>query len=216
MGDARVLARALLAVDRDGLWIAQSYAGGFPLHATAAQVVAYEGLYRVAPGATTPSRTFTVGLGGASWLAASGHTVWLEANRGRAAGVLWRLRGPHATPTLRGLYRAGSDQGAEYGSGPPTYAGNGVLGIYYVADDFAGWTATSQRVVRLSSNSAAERRATTVKLPRGAATGGESPPAVVLGGSLFFLDPPVISYPGGSAAPAVEGTGVVYRVTPRG
>lgn len=39
------------------------------------------------------------------------------------------------------------------------------------------------------------------------------PPAVALGDSFFFLDPPTISYPSGTSSPVVQGAGVRYRVS---
>ena len=50
--------RELLAVDADGLWFAPSVEGGEPLHTPASQMVRYESLYRVTPGAPAPVPVF--------------------------------------------------------------------------------------------------------------------------------------------------------------
>lgn len=126
--------RALLAVDADCLWLAPSNQSGGPptLHPTAAQRPRYDSLYHVAPGAR-PAAVFRIGSGGALWLVAAGHTVWLDANGIPRGSALWRLQGPHATPLLHGQYPGSTNQGAEFRAGAPTYAGNAAIGIYYVA-----------------------------------------------------------------------------------
>jgi hypothetical protein len=208
------ITRALLAVNADGLWLAPSNESGWPSRTPASELVLYWSLYRVSPGARAPSRVFTIGSDGALWLVASGHTVWLEARRMTKGSVLWRsvlwrLDGKHATPTLQGLYPANTNQGAEFGAGAPTYAGNAAIGIYYVVNGSA-----TQQIVRLSLDAASERSVATVKAPTSVTIYGPSPPAVALGGSFFFLDPPTLSYTGGTSAPVLQGAGVLYRVTP--
>ena len=198
------IARPLVAVDRDGFWLAPSNQSGFPSHTPASQLSRYQSLYRVAPGARAPARVFAIGAG-ALWLAASGHTVWVDAQ----PGVLWRLEGKHATPTLHGRYPASTNQGAEYGAGAPSYAGNTTIGIYYVVNGTG-----TQQIVRLSPNAPSQRNVATVNAPSTVTIDAPPPPAVALGDSFFFLDPPTLSYPGGSDAPVLQGTGVLYRVTP--
>lgn len=72
----RSLSGAFLAVDQDGLWIS----GG-------------SSLYRLAPGLRTPERELRIGPGGASWLLAAGHSVWLAGSDRDGSATLWRLRG---------------------------------------------------------------------------------------------------------------------------
>jgi hypothetical protein len=199
------IARPLVAVDADGFWLAPSNQSGFPSHTPASQLSRYQSLYRVAPGERNPSRLFTIGTG-ALWLAASGHTIWLDAQ----PGVLWRLEGKNATPTLHGSYPAHTNQGAEYGAGAPAYAGNAAIGIYYVVNGYG-----TQQIVRLSPNAPSQRNVATVNAPSTVSIYGPPPPAVALGDAFFFLDPPTLSYPGGTSAPVVQGAGVLYRVTPR-
>ena len=76
--------RELLAVDADGLWFAPSVEGGFPIHTSASQLIRYESLYRVTPGAKTPARVFEIPGGSALWLVAAGHAVWLESGGPRS------------------------------------------------------------------------------------------------------------------------------------
>jgi hypothetical protein len=199
------IARPLVAVDADGFWLAPSNQSGFPTHTPASQLARYQSLYRVAPGERAPSRVFTIGTG-ALWLAASGHTVWLDAQ----PGVLWRLEGKSATPTLHGSYPAHTNEGVEYGAGAPSYAGNAAIGIYYVVNGSA-----TQQIVRLSPNAPSQRSVATVNAPNTVSIYGPPPPAVVLREAFFFLDPPTLSYPGDTSAPVVQGAGVLYRVTPQ-
>ncbi len=55
--------RELLAVDADGLWFAPSVEGGEPRHTPASQMVRYESLYRVRPGAQAPVPVFKIPSG---------------------------------------------------------------------------------------------------------------------------------------------------------
>jgi hypothetical protein len=43
---------------------------------------------------------------------------------------------------------------------------------------------------------------------------GEGPPGVALGRTFYFLDPPLLDYPGGNRPPIVEGRAVLYRASP--
>ena len=207
--------RPLVAVNADGFWLAPSNESGWPTHTPQSQLIRYQSLYHAWAGARAPARVIGLGGGGgALWLVASGHTVWLEANRNPLAR-LWRLNGIHGKPTLLGAYRPGSNQGGEFGAGAPTYAGNAAIGIYYVANPYTDTViSTAQQIVRLSPDAPVARTVATVN-----ATASQlyasSPPSVALGGSFYFLDPPALSYPGGNAAPLVQGDGVLYRVTPK-
>lgn len=210
-------ARPLVAVDADGFWLAPSNESGYPAGVTPAQRILYQSLYRVSPGARAAARVFTIGTYGALWLVASVHTVWLDGGDLIGPTVLWRLEGTDAKPTLHGTYPAKSSQGAEYGEGAPTYAGNAAIGIYHVTTNFASTTAT-QRIVRLAPDAPSEQTVAVITAPSTITPnsfGFSSPAAVALGNSLLFLDPPNISYPAGNKPPIVQGAGVLYRVTPK-
>jgi len=199
---------ALLAVDADSLWLAPSIRSGSPAHTPPSQLIRYQSVYRVSPGERAPSRVFAIGSGGALWLVASGHTVWLDARSARKF-VLWRLEGKDAAPTLHGPYPANTSPGIEYGTDGPNIAGNARIGIYYVVNGNG-----TQRIVRLSPDAPTERNVATVRAPTTVSIYGTPPSAVALTRSFFFLDPPTISYPGGSSAPVLRGAAVLYRVTP--
>ena len=79
---------ALMAVNADGVWIAQSQSGGEPAHTGTAQQVAYQSLYRVAGGMRKPQRVFDLRTWGANWLVAAGGRVWLDVALGRAVYFL--------------------------------------------------------------------------------------------------------------------------------
>jgi hypothetical protein len=207
----------LLAVDADGLWFAPSVVGGEPSRTPASQTARYQSLYLVTPGARAPRRGFKIGAGGARWLVAAGHTVWLAANHAQNGSTLWRLHGPNATPTFHGVYPRDADQGVDIGPAPSTHAGNAAIGIYYVANPGYGSPASgSQQVIRLSPDSAKQQTVATVPAPPDVGSYGPQPPAVALGRSFYCLDPPLLNYPGADRPPIVQGQGVLYRVAPRG
>jgi hypothetical protein len=212
--------RELLVVDADGLWFAPSIEGGYPSHLSASQRIRYESLYRVTPGARAPTRVFEIGAGGAAWLVAAGHTVWLDTglqDRNRHDRfVLWRLHGPKATPTLHGSYAPNTDQGDDLGEDPPTHAGNDALGIYYVADPgFGSPENARQQIIRLSPDAAKEQAVATVPSPPDIDSYADGPGGVALGRSFYFLNPPLLDHPAGDKPPIVQGQGVLYRVTPK-
>jgi hypothetical protein len=199
------MTRTLLAVDADGLWLAPSNESGEPLHASASQRIRYQSLYRVTPDARAPKAVFAIPPGGAGWLVAAGHTVWVEANGVRD---VWRVTGRSATPTPLGRYPANSDQNGEYGAGAPTYTGNSSIGIYYVLDE-----TSTQRIVRVSPTAGGIEHVTTVKAPPTVSRYAPGPPAVTLGRSFYFLDPPTLTDRPHNEPPAIRGSGVLYRVT---
>lgn len=199
---------ALLAVDADGLWLAPSIRSGSPSHAPPSQLIRYQSLYRVSPGERAPSRVSAIGSGGAFWLVASGHTVWLDA-RSATKFVLWRLEGKDARATRHGPHPANTSPGIEYGTDGPNIAGNAKIGIYYVVNGNG-----TQRIVRVSPDAPTQRTLATVRAPTTVSNYGTPPSAVALTRAFFFLDPPMISHPGANSAPVLQGTGVLYRVTP--
>jgi hypothetical protein len=204
--------RELLAVNADGLWFAPSIEGGIPLHASASQRISYESLYRVTPGARTPLRVLRIGPVGAYWLVAAGHTVWLETHE----GILWRVQGSNATPTVLGRYPAKGNQGADIGETPPTHAGNAAIGVYFVSSTgFYSAVSAPQQIMRLSVDAARQHAVAQVPAPPEGDSYGGAPPAVALNRSFYFLDPPLLNYRGGDKTPIVRGQGILYRVTPR-
>jgi hypothetical protein len=200
---------ALLAVDADGLWVAPSIRSGSPLHTPPSQLIRYQSLYRVSPGERAPTRVFALGSGGALWLIASRHSVWVDA-RAATKFVLSRLEGKDPAPTLHAPYPANTSPGIEYGTNGPNIAGNAKIGIYYVVNGNG-----TQRIVRLSPDAATERNVATVRAPTTVSSYGMPPSAAALTRAFFFLDPPTISYPGGNSKPVLQGAGVLYRVTPQ-
>jgi hypothetical protein len=213
--------RELLAADDDGLWFAPSLEGGYPPHLRGSQRIDYQSLYRVTPGARAPKRVFDLGAGGADWLVAAGHTVWIDDNSFKDKGrrvhnVLWRLQGPGATPVLHAAYAPNSDEGGDIGESPATHAGNAAIGIYYVSDPgYGSDESATQRVMRLSPNAAGQRVVSKVPAPLDIGSYGAGPPGVALGRSFYFLNPPLLDYRQGDKPPIVQGRGVLYRVTPR-
>lgn len=156
--------------------------------------------------------------GSARWLVAAGDTVWLEtgyANHGTNPYKLWRLQGVSARPTLLGRYPANADESADLGESPPTHAGNSTIGIYYVTSAaYESSVNEPQQIVRLSPNTPAQRTFARVPAPPDGDSYGEGPPSVALGRSFYFLDPPLLDYPGENRPPIVEGRAVLYRATP--
>jgi hypothetical protein len=120
---------------------------------------------------------------------------------------VWRVLGMSTNPTRLGRYPANSNQDAEYGAGAPTYAGNAAAGIYYVLNG-----AVTQHIVRVSPVDPQIESVATVKAPT-VSLYSSGPPAVALGRSFYFLDPPTLTYPPGNAPPTVDGSDVLYRVT---
>src|SRR5579863_2559062 len=171
------ISRPLVAVNADGFWLAPTIESGWPAHTPQSQLIRYQSLYHAWAGATAPTRVLGLGGSGAVWLVASGHTVWLEANRNPLA-KLWRLNGMTGKPTLLGAYRPGSNQGGEFGARAPTYAGNAAIGIYYVANPYNDAVGpTTQQIIRLSPEAPVARTVATVKAPASQLY-ASSPPSV--------------------------------------
>ncbi|MGH2856714.1 MAG: hypothetical protein ACRDMJ_04435 [Solirubrobacteraceae bacterium] len=187
--------RALLATDADGLWFApgvESCCVG-PRSSWARQ----GRLYHVAPGSRAPTPVLDVGGHGASWLVASGHTVWLQAQSHTGQAPLWRI--DHSR-THRVLSRAGaSDECGDVGEGSPIVLGSGAIGIYCVTSGVA-----DQGVIRINPERGASTTVTTVRTEQEYAMPDS---AVVLDGSYYFLDPPN-TIASGQSSP------VLYRIRP--
>ncbi len=207
------MTRALLATDEDGLWFAPGFdtcCGG-----PKSSWVAEQYLYHVAPGATRAVRVLDLGQLGASWLVASGHTVWVQGRRvnDRAPfehvsfgpAPLWRVNGPATNAKLIGA-RVPEPCG-DLGEGPAMVLGTPRIGIYCVAPE-----PSNQHVVRFDPRG---RGAITVATVQYAVPDS----AVVFDGSYYFLDPPgatPASTPKAATSARSPGqSAVLYRITPR-
>src|ERR1019366_5214824 len=91
------IARALLATDATGLWVAPSTESGWPQGASRSEQAAVESLYRAAPSMRSPERVFDVGQDGARWLVANDQSVWLDVGRPLGTPALPRSCNP---PTI--------------------------------------------------------------------------------------------------------------------
>jgi hypothetical protein len=205
--------RPYIAVNADGLWLADSNESGFPLHVKASQYYLYESLYRVAPGMRAPERELTIGHWGALWLLASGHSVWLDISRVPRVSLLLGLTGPHARRRFAVSYPAIANDQLEPFEGGRVFAGSAADGLWYIARGPSPGDPVAdngpQRVVEVSPASGAGRTVATVA---SADNSEVQPPAVVFDGSFYFLEPPTYAaiYP---YAPI--GRSRLYRATPR-
>ncbi len=200
--------RPYLVADADGFWLASSNESGFPSHVKPSQRYIYESLYRVAPGMSAPQRELTIGGGGALWLLASGHTLWLDTSRVPKPSLLLRLSGPRARRVFAVAYRPFENDQLEPWSGGRVFAGSAADGLWYVVSSpFAG---SAQQVFEVSPASGAGGTVATVTPPR--SVDESQPPAVVFDGSFFFLDPPGSA---GTYPYALVGPSVLDRVTPK-
>ena len=175
--------RSLLAVDDDGVWIAQSLFGGRSAHMSPRERGAYSSLYRVSPGLRAPAREFDVGTG-AYWMAASGHDVWLDLGNGRTPSRLWSLRGPAARPMIRHRSVASGFDCAEMGEGQPSTAGSARTGMYCIELSETGGVLRGFDAVSGAPSAVPIRHLGTD--PVSALDSGPGP-AVVLGRSVYFL-----------------------------
>jgi hypothetical protein len=177
--------RALLAVDRDGLWVSQSLYGGMPLHVPATQRLDYRSLYRIAAGMRSPVRVKALSTWGAYWIVAAGHSVWVDQSDGRKPSRLWRLVGAGAAAALSARpVPSGADCG-EMGEGQPSTAGDAQVGIYCIA-----LSETGGKLQGFGSDTGSAHSTAVPALRQGAASAYDSGPgpAVVLGHSVFFLE----------------------------
>lgn len=177
--------RSLLAVDDDGLWIAQSTFGGTPAPAqmTGTEARAYRSLYRFVPGMSVPDRPFLVGAGG-YWMVAAGHSVWIDASQSRGASHLWHLTGTPAHPALRARPVASGDECYEMGEGQPSTVGDSQTGIYCV-----DLTESGGHIQRFDAVTGAPRQIADSALGTNSQQDEDdgAGPAVALGRSDFFL-----------------------------
>ena len=197
------LYQALLATDRDGVWIAPSLYSGFLEHATALQRRDAESLYRVSAGMRVPLRRYLIGPSGARWLVASGASVWLDTGTPTTTRLI-RLDGPGAWVGFSA--KRGAPPCGELGKGPSSIAGDATAGIYCLG---ASGQATGV-VYRFDAGSGAQRQVASIPGVRAELF---EQPAVTLGKSYFFLEPPNFSYgPAPALKATAHGAGVLYRI----
>jgi hypothetical protein len=203
--------RALLATDSDGLWFAPSIESGFPSHATSAEALADGSLYHVTPGVGALRRVAHSSSEGDRWLAATGHTVWLDVKRtGKPrAPLLWRFDGASASPTVRAAPAPrGSRECGDFGDGSVTVVGS-AAGVYCVTTN-----AYSQSVSWLAGDGHAGGTVVRAAAPM---RWDFADNAVGLDGSYYFIDPPASAAPVNNAPDVRQGAEAarIYRVTPR-
>ena len=197
--------RPLLAADSDGFWIAAAVNSSF-------QPLAAGGLYRVAPGMSRPVLVRKI-TWNARWMVAAGHTLWIDINHGGKSSTLLRFDGASTRPVLDVSAASADSLDVQTGYDETGYAGDATAGIWTVRQQTPGQA--QQRVVRIDPRSGRASQVASITPPAGFFMEYTSPPVVALGGSMFFLDPPMVSYPGGNSAVTVQGASALIRVTPR-
>jgi hypothetical protein len=207
------IARALLATDANGLWVAPSNGTGWPQGASRSEKTAVDSLYRVTPSESLPTRVFDVGPGGASWLVANGQNVWLAAGGLKGAPALWRFDGPTATPTIRGVRTPGGAANCwELSGGDATVLAT-ASGIYCVN---IGSYSQSVNWLELSG-----RRSAVVARVTTPVNYDYLDNAVTYQGAYYFIDPstPAVFSPSPGDEIGQETSGgqpaTLYRVAPR-
>ncbi|MGD1051212.1 MAG: hypothetical protein ABR947_09095 [Solirubrobacteraceae bacterium] len=198
--------RPLLDADGDGLWLAPAVNSGF-------EPPSANGVYRVAPGMSRPVLVTQLNPeDDVAWIVASGHSVWLDVNHAGRTETLMRFNGENRTAVLDVSARPRSNFDVDFGSGQPSYAGDATDGLWTVGVQLPDYP--QQRVARIDPTTGRSVTVATIAPPDGYQMEYRSPPVVLMDGSLFFLDPPELYYPGGGAGQAVSGPSVLYRVTP--
>ena len=197
--------RPLLAADGDGFWIAAAVNSGFDPPSAG-------GLYRVAPGMARPVLVRRI-TWNARWMIAAGHSLWIDINHGGTSSTLLRFDGTSTRPVLARSSGSADNLDVQTGYDETAYAGDAISGIWTVRQQTPGQS--QQRVVRIDPRSGRLSEVASITPPAGFFMEYSSPPVGVLGGSMFFLDPPMVNYPGGTSAVTVQGSSALIRVTPR-
>lgn len=194
------LARPILAVNDDGLWIAPAVNGSG--HA----------VYHVELGASTATAVFSLPKQYAAWVVAAGHDVWLAVGSGVKTETLWRLVGASAKRAFHVTLRTGSLDGEveAQGGGAPV-VGNATDGLWTAVPPPSGNT---QRIVRINPDTGMLTNVATITpgyAQPNAIAYGPSPPAVTLDGAMFLLDPPTDA---ANFPYQPTGFSALYRITP--
>ncbi|MGO9790744.1 MAG: hypothetical protein ACLP8S_15010 [Solirubrobacteraceae bacterium] len=196
--------RVLLATDTDGLWFAP---GVDTCCSGPRSSWRREGfLYHVSPDSRAPMPVLDVGGGGASWLVASGHTIWVQARSQTRHAPRWTLDSTRIRSVVTvpgGCF--------DPGEGSPMVLGTPAIGIYCVASNL-----DNQGVIRLDPDGQDARTVAILPTTQEYATPDS---AVVFNGSYYFLDPAdTIRSGAGSpldASPSKRSPAVLYRITSR-
>jgi hypothetical protein len=194
------LPRPILAANADGLWMAPSVNGGG--HA----------VYHLSLGASTATPILRLNHGYVGWMVAAGHDLWLDVAAGGKTQTLLRLHGAGATPTLRATLQTSTlDNEAEIQGGGAAVVGDETDGLWTAPRPISGNT---QRILELNPATGALTHVATLTpaytAPNAVAYGSYQ--AVAYDGSMFLLDPPVVS---GSSYPyRPTGFSALYRITP--
>jgi hypothetical protein len=199
--------RPLLAADDDGLWLAPAVNSGF-------EPPSANGIYRVAAGMSRPVLVTRLQRDDdVAWIVASAHSIWLDVNHSGKTETLMRFDGTSKTPALDVRERSGPGfEGVDLGQGQPAYAGDAAEGLWTIDPQVPDYP--QQRVVRIDPSNGRATTVATITPPDGYQVEYSSPPVALLAGSLFFLDPPTLSYPGGTSGQVVSGPSFLYGVTP--
>jgi hypothetical protein len=199
--------RPLLAADDDGLWLAPAVNSGFAPPSA-------NGIYRVAAGMSRPVLVARLHRDDdVAWIVASAHSIWLDVNHSGRTETLMRFDATSRTPALDVREHSGPGfEGVDLGQGQPGYAGDAAEGLWTIDPQVPDYP--QQRVVRIDPSNGRAATVATITPPDGYRVEYSSPPVALLAGSLFFLDPPTLSYPGGTSGQVVAGPSFLYRVTP--
>lgn len=162
---------ALLAVNRDGLWLAEGSA--YAQYEVWPRSPDLDWLYRVTPGARRPARIFDLNSRAVHWLVASGRSVWIDIDFGSGdPSSLWRLSGANGRPrAFEAEIPPGSDCDEDtYSDGVSAVVGSAQAGIQ------CGYGFAVRRINPWSGDSSTS---TQTWCPAG--------PEVVIGRSIFTL-----------------------------
>jgi hypothetical protein len=174
--------RALLAADRDGLWLSPSIESGFAGHLLRAQRTPYQSLYRITPGQRAPSRLLATGQDGARWLVAGGTTATIAVGEGHGEESIETITGDRGA--VRGPRISAIKFGGELGiPGGPTVAGSPSFGFFT--------TVPGNHTEMVRTVSAKNGRARTIAhIPSPLVSPIDQPPTTaILGQSFFFISP---------------------------
>jgi hypothetical protein len=107
--------RALLAANRNGLWLSPSIESGTPGHLSRVQRVPFESLYHVIPRQRAPRRVLSTGPDGARWLVASGTTATIAVSAPRRQESIETITSGHRTGNGAEIPDAKLLSAADYG-----------------------------------------------------------------------------------------------------
>jgi hypothetical protein len=202
--------RPILAADDDGLWIGPSVEGVGSTGPGSSGPPST--LYDVTPGSDAPSTVIAGTALAVCWLVANGDSLWAgiatNANQACQRQAFWRFDGADRQPVVE--TPLAGDPPSSDGLGPSSVVGDQADGLW------TAWFLASRdvvEVIRIDPDTGAETVVASVPGPSGAGSwpswdaplGEFGIEAVLVGGSMFLLEPPE----------NVEGfNGAIVRVTP--